>query len=153
VTDPPGVEEAHRAARASLVRTVLVFTPLLLLSLAGVGGVIFYLTREGPSGLILTLMLLCLAVFLTGHQSVQSLRDLRSSPRLTTGLVDRKWSRADLLVLRSFYIYVDRSVFKVTPLIYHELEEGDTVSVNHYPHTNTVISVELEVQGSGLPHD
>jgi hypothetical protein len=38
-------------------------------------------------------------------------------------------------------------VFKVTPLIYHELEKGDTVSVNHYPHTNTVISVELVEEG------
>jgi hypothetical protein len=35
-------------------------------------------------------------------------------------------------------------VFKVTPMIYTELEEGDTVSVTHYPHTSTVISVELE---------
>jgi hypothetical protein len=126
------------------VRVALVFTPLFLLSLAGVGIVIFNLVREGPSGLIITLLLLLLAAFLTGHQSIQSLRDLRSSPRLSSGLVDRKWSRADLFVLRSYYIYVDRSVFKVTPLIYTELEEGDTVSVNHYPHTNTVISVELE---------
>jgi len=126
------------------VRVALVFTPLFVLSLAGIGIVIFNLVREGPSGLIITLLLLLLAAFLTGHQSVQSLRDLRSSPRLSTGLVDRKWSRADLFVLRSYYIYVDRSVFKVTPLIYIELEEGDTVSVNHYPHTNTVISVELE---------
>jgi hypothetical protein len=126
------------------MRVALVFTPLFLLSLAGIGIVIFNLVREGPSGLIITLLLLSLAAFLTGHQSIQSLRDLRSSPRLSTGLVDRKWSRADLFVLRSYYIYVDRSVFKVTPLIYTELEEGDTVSVNHYPHTNTVISVELE---------
>ena len=120
------------------------FTPLFLLSLAGVGAVIFNLVREGPSGLIITLLLLSLAGFLTGHQSIQSLRDLRSSPTVSSGLVDRKWSRADLFVLRSYYVYVDRSVFKVTPLIYAELEEGDTVSVNHYPHTNTVISVELE---------
>ena len=144
MTAPPGPEEAQRAARSSLVRVALVFTPLFVLSLAGIGIVIFNLVREGPSGLIITLLLLLLAAFLTGHQSVQSLRDLRSSPRLSTGLVDRKWSRADLFVLRSYYIYVDRSVFKVTPLIYIELEEGDTVSVNHYPHTNTVISVELE---------
>ncbi len=106
--------------------------------------VIFNLVREGPSGLIITLLLLSLAAFLTGHQSIQSLRDLRSSPTVSNGLVDRKWSRADLFVLRSYYIYVDGSVFKVTPLIYAELEESDTVSVNHYPHTNTVISVELE---------
>ena len=146
MTAPPGLEEAYRAARLSLIRVALVFTPLFLLSLAGVGAVIFELVREGPSGLIITLLLLCLAAFLTGHQSIQSLRDLRSSPRLSAGLVDRKWSRTDLFVLRSYYIYVDRSVFKVTPLIYTELEEGDKVSVNHYPHTNTVISVELEEQ-------
>jgi hypothetical protein len=144
VTVPPGPEEAHRAARSSLIRVALTFTPLFLLSLAGAGIVIFNLVREGPSGLIVTLALLLLAAFLTGHQSIQSLRDLRSSPRLSNGLVDRKWSRADLFVLRSYYIYVDRSVFKVTPLIYTELEEGDTVAVSHYPHTNTVISVELE---------
>jgi hypothetical protein len=141
------MEEAHRAARATLVRTALVFTPLFLLSLAGVGGIIFNLVREGPGGLIITLVLLCLAGFLTGHQSIQSLRDLRSSPRVSSGLIDRKWNRADLFVLRSYYIYVERSVFKVSPLIYVELEEGDMVSVNHYPHTNTVISVELEVGG------
>jgi hypothetical protein len=141
------MEEALRAARASLVRTALLFTPLFLLSLAGMGVVIWELVSEGPSGLIITLLLLCLAAFLTGHQSIQSVRDLRSSPRISNGLVDRKWSRADLVILRSYYIYVDRSVFKVTPLIYTELEEGDTVSVNHYPHTNTVISVELEERG------
>jgi len=144
VTAPPDLEEAYRAARSSLRRTVLVFTPLFLLSLAGIGIIIFNLAREGASGLIITLVLLLLAAFLTGHQSIQSLRDLRSLPTVSGGLVDRKWSRADLFILRSYYIYVDRSVFKVTPLIYSELEEGDSVSVNHYPHTNTVIAVELE---------
>ena len=144
MTAPPDLEEAYRAARSSLRRTVLVFTPLFLLSLAGIGIIIFNLAREGASGLIITLVLLLLAAFLTGHQSIQSLRDLRSSPTVSSGLIDRKWSRADLFILRSYYIYVDRSVFKVTPLIYSELEEGDTVSVNHYPHTNTVIAVELE---------
>ena len=147
MTAPPGLEEAYRAARSSLRRTVLVFTPLFLLSLAGIGIIIFNLAREGASGLIITLVLLLLAAFLTGHQSIQSLRDLRSSPTMSSGLVDRKWSRADLFVLRSYYIYVGRSVFKVTPLIYSELEEGDSVSVNHYPHTNTVIAVELEEGG------
>ena len=141
------MEEAYRAARSSLMRTALVFTPLFLLSLAGIGIIIFNLVREGLSGLIITLVLLSLAAFLTGHQSIQSLRDLRSSPTVSSGLVDRKWSRADLFILRSYYIYVGRSVFKVTPLIYSELEEGDTVSVNHYPHTNTVIAVELEEGG------
>ena len=146
MTAPPGLEEAYRAARSSLRRTVLVFTPLFLLSLAGIGIIIFSLVREGPGGLIITLVLLSLAAFLTGHQSIQSLRDLRSSPRVSSGPVERKWSRADLFILRSYYVYVGRSVFKVSPLIYHELEEGDTVSVNHYPHTNTVIAVELEEQ-------
>ena len=142
------MEEAHRAARAALVRTALVFTPLFLLSLAGVGAVIWELVVEGPGGLIVTLVLLCLATFLTGHQSIQSVRDLRSSPRTSGGLIDRKWNRADMFILRSYYIYVERSVFKVIPLIYGELEEGDRVSVSHYPHTNTVISIELEERGA-----
>lgn len=138
------MEEAHRAARSALLRTAFVFTPLFLLSLAGMGLVIFNLVREGASGLIVTLMLLCLAASLTGYQSIQSLRDLRTSPLVSSGLIARKWSRADLFIMRSHYIYVERSVFKVTPLIYAELEEGDAVSVTHYPYTNTVVSVELE---------
>ena len=144
MTVPPGLEEAHRAARSSLFRTALVFTPLFLLSLAGIGAIIFNLVTEGAGGLIVTLLLLALAAALTGHQAIQSLRDLRSQPRVTAGPVDRQWSRADLFVMRSYYVHVDRSVFKLTPRIYAELKEGDTVIVSHYPHTNTVVAVELE---------
>lgn len=138
------MEEARRAARSSLVRTAAVFTPLFLLSLAGMALIVLSLVREGPSGLIFTFILLALAGSLTGYQSIQSLRDLRGSPRVSRGRIGRKWSRADLFIMRSHYIYVERSVFKVALLIYTELEEEDVVSVTHYPHTNTVISVELE---------
>lgn len=138
------MDEAHRAARSSIVRTAVVFTPLFVLSLAGVGLVLVSLVRDGMSGLVVTLILLVLAALLTGYQSIQALRDLRGSPHVASGSIARKWSRADLFIMRSHYIYVDRSVYKVSPLIYAELEEGDAVSVTHYPHTNTVISVELE---------
>jgi hypothetical protein len=138
------MEEAHRAARSSILRTAVVYTPLLLLSLAGIVLVMLNLVREGASGLIFTLILLSLAALLTGHQSWQSLRDLRTSPQVSSGPIARKWRRADLFILRSHYIFVDRSVYKVTPMIYAELEEGESVSVTHYPHTNTVVSVELE---------
>ncbi len=138
------MERATAAARASLVRTALVFTPLFLLSAAGTTVVIVNLALEGPSGLVVTLSLLLIAGFLTGHQAVQSLRDLRSSPKETTGPIRRKWSRADLLVMRSYYIYVGSRVYKVDPLIYLELQEGDPVTICHYPHTNTVISVEVQ---------
>lgn len=138
------MEEAQRAARSSILRTAVVYTPLFLLSLAGIALVVLNLVREGASGLIITLMLLSLAALLTGYQSSQSLRDLRSSPEVTKGPIARKWSRADFFILRSHYIFVGRSVYKVTPMIFTELEEGDSVSVTHYPHTNTVVSVELE---------
>jgi len=121
--------------------------PLFLLSVAGISIVILSLVREGPSGLIITLLLLTLAALLTGYQSVQCLRDLWSSPQVSSGLIARKWSRADLFILHSHYIYVERSVFKVTPFIHSELKEGDAVSVTHYPHTNTIISVELKEGG------
>jgi len=126
------------------VRTAAVFTPLFLLSLAGIVAVIVNLVLEGPGGLIVTAVLLAVAAFLTGHQAIQSLRDLLSSPRETAGAIRRRWSRADLLVIRSYYIYVEGGVYKVDPFIYLELKEGDFVAIRHYPHTNTVISVEVQ---------
>ena len=138
------MEQATAAARASLVRTAVVFMPLFLLSVAGIVLVIVNLALEGPSGLIVTLVLLVIAAFLTGHQAVQSLRDLLTAPKETEGAIRRKWSRADMFVMRSYYIYVGSRVYKVDPLIYLELQEGDPVTICHYPHTNTVISVEVQ---------
>ncbi len=138
------MEQAKAAARASLWRTAIVFTPLFLLSVAGIVVIILNLAREGPSGLIITLVLLLLAALLTGYQAVQSVRDLLSSPKETTGPIRRKWSRADMFVLRSYYIYVEGGVYKVDPPIYLELQEGDAVAIRHYPHTNTVVSIEVQ---------
>ena len=137
------MEQATAAARASLWRTALVFAPLFLLSLGGMVVIIVNLALEGASGLIVTLVLLTLAALLTGHQAIQSIRDLLSPPKETTGPIRRRWSRADAIVIRSYYIHVEGGVYKVDPAIYLELKEGDPVTITHYPHTNTVIAVEV----------
>jgi hypothetical protein len=83
-----------------------------------------------------------LLALLVGFQSIQSLRDLWAEPRATTGEIVRKWKRTDLFVFPSYYFYVNKTVFRIAPLTYHQLEEGDVVSVTHYPHTATVVTLE-----------
>jgi membrane protein implicated in regulation of membrane protease activity len=138
------MERAKAAARGSILRTAVVFTPLFALSLAGIIAIVVNLALEGPSGFIFTLVLLVVAALLTGYQSVQSLRDLLSTPRETAGTIQRKWTRADLFVLNSYHIYLEGSVYRVDAPIYLEVEPGDTVTIHHYPHTNTVLSVKVE---------
>jgi len=43
---------------------------------------------------------------------------------------------------------VNKVVFKLPALLYEQLENGDTVAITHYPHTNTVVAVSKE---SGSP--
>lgn len=138
---PHGTEETTAPARWALLRGALIYTPLALASDAGVIAVIVLLIQGGDAGLYVTLVVAGLIGVLTSYQSIQSVRDLASEPRLTTGWIRRKWSRSDFIVSRSHYIYVDKSVFKVDPATFVEVEEGDSVSILHYPHTNTVVSV------------
>lgn len=136
------MEEQRSAARASIIRTAVIYTPLLLAILAGWGAALASVLEEGGGGGIPLLVVLGLLALLVGFQSIQSLRDVWGEPRVTRGEIVRKWKRADLLVFPGYYFYVKKTVFRVAPLIYHQLEEGDTVSVTHYPHTATVVTVE-----------
>jgi hypothetical protein len=85
---------------------------------------------------------------LLGYQVVQSLRDLVSKPVETTGLVERRWSKADFFLFRNSYVFVGRNVFRLTPEQYIECDLGDTVRIVHYPHTAAVEAIEV-VQRAG----
>lgn len=142
------LERQRPSARASLIRSALLFTPLFLLVLAGLGFVVRSLVEDFGAGGIIGAVIVGLVALLTGYQCVQSLRDLSASPVETRGPIHRKWSRADLFVLRSYYLMVERNVFRVEPEEFDELNVGDTVSIIHYPHTATVESVSLVERGS-----
>jgi len=136
------LKEGISAARRRLIRDAVIYTPVLVVVVAVWGASLASVVSAGGGGGIFLLLLLTIVVFLAGFQSIQSLRDLRSSPVTSEGPVIRKWRRAEFLLFPAYYLYVNRNVFRVPPLSYREVEQGDVVAVTHYPHTATVIEVK-----------
>ena len=136
------MKEGISAARHRLIRDAVIYTPVLVVVVAVWGASLASVVSAGGGGGIFLLLLLTIVVFLAGFQSIQSLRDLRSSPVTSEGPVIRKWRRAEFLLFPAYYLYVNRNVFRVPPLSYREVEQGDVVAVTHYPHTATVIEVK-----------
>jgi hypothetical protein len=139
--------------RNALLRSALFYTPLFILTLIGIIAIVTGLFAGGWLLLIIGLI----AAFLFGYQSIQSLRDLRvTSLRVTQGPVSRIWSKMDLFISRSYYINVNRNIFRIPIQAYWDLREEAKrmrtdgtdedyrieVRVEHYPHTGNVVSVE-----------
>ena len=58
------------------------------------------------------------------------------------GLVVRKWKRADLIIAwDSYYLTVDRTVFRVKPEDWIQVREDAYVKVVHFPNTLNVVSI------------
>lgn len=141
------------SARSVLIRTAVIYTPLFLATLFAVLMMFFGGWYGGPVLLVLALI----ALFLFGYQSVQSLRDLREGmTRSTRGPVTRIWSKRDMFVTRSYYINVERAIFRIPVESYWDLREEAKrmradgsdedywieVSVEHYPHSGNVVALE-----------
>ena len=139
------------SARAEVVRTAVLYTPLFVLTLLGLA---LMVTGTWDFAPVLFVILVVLAV-LFGYQSIQSLRDLRAELRTTRGPVTRIWSKMDLIITRSYYIRVAGNIFRIPLPAYFDLREEAKrlrsaglddeylieVEVVHYPHTGTVESV------------
>ena len=137
------MQATRPSARAAVLRSALLYSPLLAVTLAAFGFVFQETAAEGPTGgRIVGLVLVGSAALLFGYQVVQSLRDLFSRPVETTGLVEKRWSRSDFFLFRSTYIFVQKNVFRLPPEQLLEIERGDVVRVVHYPHTGTVETIE-----------
>jgi uncharacterized protein (DUF58 family) len=139
--------------RNALLRSALFYTPLFLLTLVGVIAIVTGLFRGGW----LLLIISAIAALLFGYQSIQALRDLRVKGLSTTqGPVSRIWSKMDLFISRSYYINVNRNIFRIPIQAYWDLREEAKrmradgtdqdyrieVKVEHYPHTGNVVNVE-----------
>jgi xanthosine utilization system XapX-like protein len=140
-------QDPEQAARASLRRTMLIYLALLAADLL----VVYYIAANGDSGgAYITLSIVGLVGLLLAYQTVQHLRDLGAPLAESEGAIVRKWTRADLIIaMQSYYITVDRVVFRVKPEDYVHLTEAMYVKVVHFPNTLTVVSVH-EAPG-GLP--
>jgi len=138
------VAVSSASARAAVLRSALLFSPFLLVTLGALAFIVRDVAVEGSSGgRIVGLVLVGSVAALLGYQVVQSVRDLFASPVETTGLVERLWSRNDFFLFRNTYLFVERNVFRLEPEQALEVELGATVRVVHYPHTSTVERIEV----------
>jgi hypothetical protein len=128
--------------RRLIVRNAVIYAPtsfvvvaLLLLAL----GALF----SGNAGAVLPVVILSIVAFAVVYELVAALRDLRAEPVATEGTVDRIWKKSKLLIFgRQDYLMLDRKVFEVGVLAATELQEGQRVSIRHWPYTMRVITVE-----------
>ncbi|HEY8173172.1 MAG TPA: hypothetical protein VIH21_08785 [Dehalococcoidia bacterium] len=118
---------------------MLIYTALLTVDVA----VVYYIVTSGAKGAAyVTLSIIVVVGLLLGYQVFQHYRDLRSPLAESDGEIIRKWSRADLIVAwHSYYVTVDRRVFRVAAADYVEVDEGMYVKVVHFPNTLNVVSM------------
>jgi xanthosine utilization system XapX-like protein len=132
------------AARASLRRSAIVYG--LLLAADVVVGV-FVVAGGLSGGAYVALSIAGLIGLLIGYHVLQHVRDLGADVTESEGAVSRKWTRADLIVaMQSYYIMVDRVVYRLRPEDYIHLEEGMRVKIVYFPHSLNVVSAH-EVPG------
>jgi len=136
------LEEEIAAARRHLFRDAVIYTPIFIFFMVIWTIALIGVFDQGGGGGILLLVLLTIMVFLFGFQSIQSLRDLRSTPATIEGPVIRKWQRAEFFFFPAHYLYVNRGIFKVPPLIFEQIKDRDVVAITHYRHTMTVVAVK-----------
>ena len=131
-------------ARAALRRGTVIYSALFLTDV-----VVFSLVvASGTSGAAyVTLSVVGIVGLLLGYFAMQHIRDVGGPLVESEGVVTRRWSRADfVIVMQSYYIMVERVVYRLQPEDYIHLEEGMYVKIVHFPHTLNVVSVH-EVLG------
>jgi hypothetical protein len=142
------VEEPESVARASLFRSMVVYSALLLAAIA----FITWLATLG--GAFIAVAIAGAIALLIAYQVVQHYRDLRGRLTESEGVVTRVWSRADLVIaFHSYYVTVGRTVYRLRAEDYvpledrwRQLERAEPphelyVKVVHFPHTLNAVSV------------
>ena len=104
---------------------------------------VYYIAANGAGGgAYITLSVVVAVGVLLAYHVWQHARDLGSPLAESEGIVTRKWSRADLIIVwHSYYVTVERTVFRLKPEDWILLEEGMHVKVVHFPSTLNVVSV------------
>jgi hypothetical protein len=141
------VQDPESAARASLFRSLLIYTAFFAADVI----FIVYVSSYGlEGGAYVTTSIVAVVGLLLLYQVVQHLRDLRSPLAESEGVVTRKWKRADLIIAwESYYITVERTVFRIKPEQYLDVREESYVKVVHFPHTLNVVSVHETLRPNG----
>lgn len=128
----------------AVLRSALVFTPVLAVALVALGYIAQEIADKGSSGgRVVALVLIGFVALLLAYQVVQSLRDLFSRTVETVGVVDRCWTKNDFFLFRNSYIFVERDVYRLSPKHAVTVDSGDSVRIVHYPHTGAVETIEV----------
>jgi len=151
VTTGPEELEVRTNTRRTLVRMAVLYVPLAVICIA-VALYSFSHFLGGATGAIVPAFFVGIFAFAFTVEGLAAVRDLRSAGPVTSqGMVRRTWSRGGLLwFFRSHYMFAGDTVYSVEPLTSVTVRAGDTVEVDHWPHTKTVIAVRLLSQGSGV---
>ena len=133
------MEEPEASARASLRRSGLIYAILLIADLVVIA---YILAGASSGGAIVTLSVVGVVGLLLAYQVLQHIRDLNAPLAESEGAVQRKWTRADLIIaMQSYYVTVDGTVFRLKPEDHLLVDVGMFVKVVHFPHTLNVVSI------------
>ena len=129
--------EERTNSRSSVILRAALLTPMALLLLALLGWSANFLPSSFLAVTVLTLGGIPAAI-----EAISAIRDLKAQPATTRGVVVRLWHKSRyLFVGRVDYMLVSRKLFEINAITATELHEGDEVVVEHWPHTNIVISL------------
>lgn len=145
------MRDPESTARASLFRSLIIYTALLVADLTTV----IWIATSGPTGpAYVTMSVVAVVGLLLAYQVYAHYRDLREPLAESEGTLHRVWSRADLIIAwNSYYATVDRTVFRLRPEEYVLIEDrwralgrldppqAMYVKVVHFPHTLNVVSI------------
>jgi hypothetical protein len=140
---------------------MIIYGALLLPTLA----VLSWIAASEPSGFAYFSMSIAgVVALLLGYQVFAHYRDTRAQLVESEGVVQRIWSRADLIIAwHSYYVTVDRKVFRLQPEDYVQIEDRFRalsrldppielyVKVVHFPMTLNVVSVHEVLAPAGPP--
>lgn len=133
----PDVVEAHPKHRQTLLRRTALYVPSAVVATA----ILAYAMFSLPQSLIMVIIVGIFTIPLD-METIAALRDLPAQPVVTEGRIDRKWSKARFAFFgRVHYLLVDKNLFEVGPVAGLELQLGDQVRIEHWPHSNTLVSV------------
>ena len=128
--------------RLALYRRAAIFVPAAVI----LSGLAIWSALGLPQTFVMVL-LFGLFALAADAEAISTLRDLRSTPTTTVGRVGRSWNKGRFLVFgRVHYIMVQRKLFEIGPITARELDYGDEVTITHWPHTNSIITLKVSAR-------
>ena len=143
--DDPEIQAQLRArsVRNGILRSAILWTPPFLGCLGLLLFFVYDQVTDGGRGTIFLLVILAIGTLLFGSQSIQALRDVTGTTRSTTGVVTRRWSKMDSLVMKTHYVRIGTTILRGDQDLLGDVLAGDTIEVRYYPHSAVAFAVTV----------